>query len=129
LRGRARQRNNNYGGAIEDFTEAIHLQPNNVEYYINRGLTYLMKYNLELGRNDVEAALRISPHNTQAKELLSMAVRQQAQQCYERSQKHYEEGDTQIAIATLDEAISIDPTYAPDLSAVWLLVVFMRPPG
>jgi tetratricopeptide (TPR) repeat protein len=56
----------NYQDAIQNFTNAIYLSPNNPENYLLRGLSYLLSEKFEQAKEDFDYAIRISPHNSTA---------------------------------------------------------------
>ncbi len=62
----------NYQAAIQNFTKAIHLESNNPENYLLRGLSYFFLENFEKAKEDFNYAIRISPHNTTAYSLRGM---------------------------------------------------------
>ena len=52
-----------YDSAIDDYTQAIRLNPNDVEALIARGIAYTDKDDFVKAIDDFEAVLRISPTN------------------------------------------------------------------
>lgn len=88
----------NYQGAVEDYTQAIELNPNFVEAYIKRGAT---RYKLGDDRGalkDCSEALRINPDL--------------AQSYYYQGRARYRLGYTQAAIEAYTQAIRLEADYA-----------------
>ena len=55
-----------YEAAIRDYTAAIALDPQDADYYINRGASYDALAQYELARKDYNTALRLCPNNPDA---------------------------------------------------------------
>jgi len=70
-RGLAALKQENYDKAITEFTEAIRLDPNNVDAYLLRGASYYAKGDKDRALADANTALRIEPSNESAKALLA----------------------------------------------------------
>src|SRR5260370_41812991 len=60
-RGLAYHYLNEYNKAIEDFSEAIHLDPKLVTAHANRGLAHYAKGNYDEGIKDMDEAIRLDP--------------------------------------------------------------------
>ena len=56
IRGIAYGQFGQYKRAIDDFNEAIRLKPDDAKAYYNRGITYLLQGNNELGCSDAQKA-------------------------------------------------------------------------
>ncbi len=50
--------------AIQDYTEAIRLKPNDAYYYSNRGDVRLLKGEYKDAINDFNEAIRLDPNNS-----------------------------------------------------------------
>jgi tetratricopeptide (TPR) repeat protein len=74
-RGNGRKNNEDYDRAIEDYTEALRLNPNDAEAYNNRGVAYRHKGDYDRAIADYEAALRINPNFAAARDNLAQARR------------------------------------------------------
>ena len=66
-----------YNHAIENYTQAIRLNPHNVAAYYNRGLTYYIIGDFSLAIADYEAVLRIEPNHSNAQRSLDRAMHEQ----------------------------------------------------
>jgi tetratricopeptide (TPR) repeat protein len=66
LRGMARSGKKDFAGAIDDFTQAIALQPNRAGLYVRRGTLYLVSDAPKLARPDFEQAIRLDPSSADA---------------------------------------------------------------
>jgi Flp pilus assembly protein TadD len=53
--------NNDYQGAVEDFSIAIGFKPSDPELYVGRGLAYLKYGNNEAAKNDFDKASSLEP--------------------------------------------------------------------
>ena len=88
----------NYHGAVEDYSQAIELNPEFVEAYLKRGMT---RYKLGDDRGtlkDCNQALQINPNLAQA--------------YYYQGRARYRLGYTQAAIEAYTQAIRLEPDYA-----------------
>jgi uncharacterized caspase-like protein len=74
-RGETFRSRGDYLTAIEDFTQAIRLDPNMAAAYYNRGNAYYRKGDYDRAIADYEAALRIEPNHPYAKTNLEYARR------------------------------------------------------
>ncbi|NJR32699.1 MAG: tetratricopeptide repeat protein [Chamaesiphon sp. CSU_1_12] len=61
--GRKKQEQEDFAGAIADYTEFLKSNPNHVEGYSNRGFSRAMVNNLQGAIQDFNRALEISPNN------------------------------------------------------------------
>ena len=84
--------------AIEDFTEAIRLDPNNAMVYICRGVAYGDKGDYDRAIADHSQAIRLDPNYASAYN--------------NRGNAYYNKGDYDRAIADCNQAIKLDPNYA-----------------
>lgn len=98
-RGRAFYEDRRYEQAIEDFSEAIRLNPKNPESYFNRGDAYDEKKEFDRAIADYDAALRLRPQATVVFNNRGLAY----------SHKR----DYDRAIQDYDEALRLKPDY-PD---------------
>lgn len=62
-RGISRYKRKDYQGAIADYTEAIRLKPDYVQYYLNRGDAYAKAGNKAKAMEDFATALRLRPND------------------------------------------------------------------
>jgi ribose transport system substrate-binding protein len=88
----------NYEKAMNDFDEAIRLNPDYARAYNRRGLVYYQQKNYDKAINDFDEAIRLDPDYTHAYNNRGLVYYQQ---------KNYEK-----AINDFDEAIRLDPKYA-----------------
>ena len=118
-----------YDLAIEDFTEAIKLDPNNVTAYKFRGLSYFYKKDYDRAIAEYNQAIKLDPNNAEA-----YGLRGEAYFCKKdydraiadytqaiklapnlkdiyttRSNAYIEKGDYDRAIADSNQAIKLDP--------------------
>jgi tetratricopeptide (TPR) repeat protein len=66
VRGMAEQRLGNYAGAIEDYTRALTIRPDDVSVLTNRGWAYLINETPRLAFRDFREALEKDPNNADA---------------------------------------------------------------
>ena len=83
---------------IEDYTEAIRLNPDDAEAYYNRGLAYYEQGNLDKAIADYDEAIRLNPDDAQA--------------YYNRAIAYYDRGNLDKAIADYQIAIDLNPDDA-----------------
>ncbi|MTJ35175.1 tetratricopeptide repeat protein [Dolichospermum sp. UHCC 0260] len=86
-----------YKGAIDDFTQAININPNYAKAYFNRGLARYHLGDKQSAIDDWTQAIRINPNY--------------ADTYYSRGLAHSELGDNQSAIDDYTQAININPNY------------------
>lgn len=96
--GEAHLKNGKYDNAIADYTEAIRLNPNSVDAYIERGIAYRTKRISDKALADFTEAIRLNPNSVDAHVHRGIAY-------------HIKE-DYGQAIADLTEAIRLNPGYA-----------------
>ncbi len=65
-----------YDAAIDDYNEAIRLNPDRVEAYYNRGLAYVDKGDHNSAITDFNIAIELDPNNTEAEEALELAEKE-----------------------------------------------------
>ena len=87
----------NFDLAIEEFTQAIQLNPNYTEAYFNRGKCYGKQGSYESALKDFDKAIQLDPDYTQA--------------YYKRGYCYYEEKNYESALKDFDKAIQLDPDY------------------
>jgi tetratricopeptide (TPR) repeat protein len=109
-RGNVHLNNRNYDRAIDDYNEAIRLDPKYAIGFHNRGLAYLRKGRLDPAVEDFDAAIRLNPKYTSAFINRALAYQEKAQWDFDAylADGMYEDR----AIRDLDEAISLDPGNA-----------------
>lgn len=86
-----------YDKAIDDFTTAIKMAPNDTRVYTNRGLTYRMLKKYDESLADFNKSLQLNPLWPDT--------------FYGRSLTYYDLGDIQKALEDCDKAISIKPDF------------------
>ena len=84
--------------ALTDCNEAIRLNRNTADAYLNRGNVYLSKSDPDHALADFNEALRLDPKDAWA--------------YTERGNLYRNKGDVDHALADLNEAITLDPNYA-----------------
>jgi tetratricopeptide (TPR) repeat protein len=87
-----------YESAIEDFNQAIRLNPNSASVYDIRGIVYLNLGDLDRAMSDFNQAIRIDPDYASAYDSRGIVYRRR--------------GDLDRAISDFNQAIRIDPDYA-----------------
>ncbi|BAY24769.1 TPR repeat-containing protein [Calothrix sp. NIES-2100] len=60
-RGIERFQSKDYSGAIEDFNQALKLEPKNVSAYVGRGAAKMLLEQFQAAKTDFDAALQITP--------------------------------------------------------------------
>ena len=99
--GIQKSNNRNYNRAIADFTEALRLDPNNADTYIDRGNAYRYRGSsgdYEMAIRDYTQAIRLDPNNADA-------------YCY-RGIAYNKARVYDLAIADLTQAIRLNPNFA-----------------
>jgi tetratricopeptide (TPR) repeat protein len=96
-RGTAYSSKGDHDHAIQDFTEAIRLNPNYAYTYRNRGIDYHEKGDYDRAIRDYNEAIRLNPNYTSVYAL--------------RGDTYNGKGDYDRAIQDLNEAIRLDPNY------------------
>ncbi len=86
-----------YEKAIDDFTEAIRMEPKDTRVYTNRGLTYRMLKKYDLSLKDFEKSIELNPLWPDT--------------FYGRSLTYYDLGDMDNAIKDCDKAIGLKPDF------------------
>jgi tetratricopeptide (TPR) repeat protein len=87
-----------YDMAIEDYTEAIRLDPNLATAYFNRGYAYGEKRDYDRAIADYTQAIKLNPNDAMAYN--------------NRGYAYYNKGDYDRAIADCNQAIKLDPNDA-----------------
>jgi len=85
-----------YDSALNKYTRALHLNPNDDNIYVNRGLAYLKKDLKGKARKDFEEALKLNPNNSLASFNLTNTI----------------ENDHEAEIKTLTELIKKNNNFA-----------------
>jgi tetratricopeptide (TPR) repeat protein len=134
-RGQAFGNKIQYDRAIEDFDEALHLDPRNVVFYNNRGWAFTGKGDPDRGIQDLDEALRLNPKYVmgyvnrghafnlkgdfdRAIQDFDKALRFDAKSAYaltHRGRAYTSKGQYDRAIQDYDAAIRLDPK----LSTAW----------
>jgi tetratricopeptide (TPR) repeat protein len=122
-----------YEQAIEDFTQALRLDPNNVNIYGERGVTYAQKGDSDRAITDYNQAIRLNPNLAEAYISRGIAYAQKGDndraiadynqairlnsniaEAYNNCGIAYaEKGDSDRAIADYNQAIRLDRNNAP----------------
>src|SRR5271165_4018575 len=87
-----------YDKAINDYTEAIRLDPNDAKAYHNRGRAYHYTKHYDKALSDYTEAIRLDPND--------------GANYYDRGLAYYDNKDYDKAISDFTEAIRLDPNYA-----------------
>src|SRR5580704_932243 len=87
-----------YDKAINDFTEAIRLDPNYVPAYVSRGNAYGIHGAVDKAINDFTEAIRLDPN---------VAIIY-----FNRGNAYYDHGNLDKASSDYSEAIRLDPNFA-----------------
>jgi tetratricopeptide (TPR) repeat protein len=98
-RGLAYYHKKDYDRAIEDYDQAIRLNPNNSDSFYRRGLTYFEKNDYDRAIQDLDQTLKLNPD--------SVAALQKRGWAYENK------NDYDQAIRDYDRAIGLQSTYGP----------------
>jgi tetratricopeptide (TPR) repeat protein len=97
-RGNAYQSNRDYGRAIEDYDQAIRINPIAPLAFNNRGNVYLSKQDYDRALEDYDQAIRIDPKYAVAFNNRGLAKQRK--------------GQNDLAAEDYEQAIRIDPKYA-----------------
>jgi len=102
--------NRNYDRAIDDYNEAIRLNPKSAPIFNARGLAYLRKGRIDRAIEDFDEAIRLNPSLVLALFNRALAYQEQAQWDFDAylTVGVYEDR----AIADYDEAIRLNPNNA-----------------
>ena len=98
VRAVAKALDKDYQGAVEDYTQAIELNPHFVEAYIKRGATLYKMGDARGALKDCSQALRLNPNSSGAH--------------YYQGRARYKLGYTQAAIEAYTQAIAKEPDFA-----------------
>jgi tetratricopeptide (TPR) repeat protein len=97
-RGTAYYNKGDYNRAIQDYDQAIRLDPKYMPAYYSRGSAYFKKSDYDPAIQDLNEAIRLNPNDTSAYVVRGDAYR--------------EKGDYDPAIQDFNEAIHLNPNYA-----------------
>jgi tetratricopeptide (TPR) repeat protein len=97
-RGTAYSSKGDHDHAIQDFNEAIRLNPNNFRAYYDRGQAYNREDDFDLAIPDFSEAIRLNPNDMSG--------------YYSRGSAYYNKGDYDRAIQDYSEAILLNPNFA-----------------
>jgi tetratricopeptide (TPR) repeat protein len=97
-------RKEDFGHAIEDYSKAIEIEPNNAAYYSNRAWAYFKIDKTSLGLSDTQRSLELDPHNANAH--------------YTRGRILEAMGRKDEAIADFRQALRLDPTNGESRGAL-----------
>ena len=131
-RGIAYEDKGEYDRAIQDYNEAIHLNPQFAPAYYNRGNAYLAKDEYDRAIQEYDEVIRLDPSFTlayvnrgtvhQAKDDYDQAIQDYdeairlsprfAHAYYNRGLAHINQGDQDLALWDYNEAVRLDPVYA-----------------
>jgi tetratricopeptide (TPR) repeat protein len=101
LRGFAYTNKDDYDRAIQDFNEAIRLQPNRADVFNNRGMAFDYKGDYDQAIQDYNEAIRLKADYADA--------------FNNRGLVYAEKGDSDKGIQDFDQAVRLRPAYAEAL--------------
>ncbi|BAZ08691.1 serine/threonine protein kinase [Calothrix sp. NIES-4071] len=96
-RGLEKYNKKDYRGAIEDYSQAIKINPNYAIAYYNRGLARYYLGENQIAIQDYSQAIKLNPRYTNA--------------YFNRGLARYNSGQNQAAIEDYSQAIKFDPNY------------------
>ena len=99
LRGVCHDRRHEWNEAIDDFFEAIALEPNDAASFFNRAGSYISMGNDVKAMADIVTAIRLAPMNSRY--------------YHQRGQVHLMRQDYEEAFSDFSYAIQLDPSYSP----------------
>ena len=102
-RGLAYAKKRQYDRAIQDYDQAIRLEPSHVANYTNRGIAYKNSGQLDRAIQDYDQAIRLNPNGTNA--------------YYNRGVAYYKKGQYDRAIQDYDQAIRLAPNDADNFQS------------
>ncbi len=97
-RGIEKTQQNDYLGAIEEFSQALRICPNNVDTYIARGVARLKSGDIRGAITDYDRAIQLDSNSSKA--------------YYNRGNLYRKIGDDRKALTEYNQAIIIEPNYA-----------------
>jgi len=111
-RGTAYSRKGNHALAIQDFSEAIRLNPNYANFYRNRGHEYYEERDYDLAIQDFNDAIRLSPNDANAYYDRGNAYGGRGRADDNKNDYDHAIQDYNQAIQDYSEAIRRNPKYA-----------------
>ncbi|MDR1112987.1 MAG: tetratricopeptide repeat protein [Bacteroidales bacterium] len=132
IQGNAYYAKGDYDKAIEDYSKAIDLMPDDVEAYNYRGNAYALKCDYDKAIEDFSKAIELKPNDAEAYNYRGVAYRKKgdydkaiedyskaielepddAGAYYIRGSVYYEKGDHDKAIEDYNKSIELKPDYA-----------------
>ncbi len=106
-RGTAYSSKHDHDRAIQDFNDAIRLNPNQAYNYRNRGIDYYEKSDYDRAIQDFSEAIRLNPKDT------VRSIPNDSSVYALRGNAYRKKGDYDRAIQDLNEAIRLHPNYEP----------------
>ena len=97
-RGNAYDGKGEYDRAIQDYDQAIRLNPSNADAFNNRGVSYFHKSDYDRAIQDYDQAIHLNPNHATA--------------FYNRGVAYKRKGDHDRAIQDFDQAIRLNPSDA-----------------
>jgi tetratricopeptide (TPR) repeat protein len=148
-RGEAYTRKGDYEHAIQDYGDAIRLNPNDMYAYLERGNAYNLKRDYGHAVQDFNEAIRVDPNSAEAHEDRGVAYIESADYdwaiqdfdetvrlkpsyadaYYDRGAAHFFKSDLKAAIADFEHVISMGPNSISTLPAALMLHVAMKRQG
>jgi tetratricopeptide (TPR) repeat protein len=97
-RGNSFQQKRDYDRAIQDYDQAIRLNPKDAAAFLSRGIAYSEKKEYDRAIEDYDLAIRLNPSHARA--------------FYNRARAYSDKKDDERALQDYNKAIGLDPTYS-----------------